>query len=148
MPRKKIAASGGLGALITLLMATLAFKKKELPKLTSASSEGPPNKTQIRDWLRVARQICRSEGVQWIIRTAEAMQLDEDTQEYYLSDPDDETNTVELEATAIDMHDKKSRKPMGLILKLMHQNGAGSAGGCGGGGGIFDFADGEEIRET
>ena len=55
------------------------------------------------------------------------MQLDEDTQEYYLSDPDDETNTVELEATAIDMHNIKSRKPMGLILMLMHQNGAGSA---------------------
>ena len=27
MPRKKIAASGGLGALIALLMATTAFKK-------------------------------------------------------------------------------------------------------------------------
>ena len=82
MPRKKATTSGGLGALFTMLMAATAFKKKELPKLKSASIDSPPNKTQTRDWLRVVRQICRSEGVQWIVRTAEAMQLDENTQEY------------------------------------------------------------------
>ena len=49
MRRKKAATSGGLGALITMLMAATAFKKNELPKLKSASIDGPPTKTQIRD---------------------------------------------------------------------------------------------------
>ena len=61
-------------------------------------------KTQIRDWQRITRQICRSEGVEWIFKTAEAMQLDEDTQEYYLADPDDEDSVAEMEDEAIDMH--------------------------------------------
>ena len=98
MPGKKDATSGGLGAFLAIMMAATAFKKRELPKLKSTSLDGPPNKTQIRDWLRVARQICKSEGLYWIIRTAEAMKLDEDTQEYYLDDPDDEKVCVGYES--------------------------------------------------
>ena len=59
MPRQNAATSGGLSALITIMMAATAFKKKELPKLKSTSLDQPPNKTQIRDWLRIARQIGR-----------------------------------------------------------------------------------------
>lgn len=126
MPGKKTATSGGLGTIITMLMAAAAFKKKELPKLKSAGLDAPPSKTQIRDWMRVARQVCRSEGIEWIIRTAEAMKVDEGTQEYYLDDLDDASNTVELEDKKLDMHDANNRPYVGLILMLMHQHGAGS----------------------
>ena len=127
MPGKKTATSGDMAAIITMLMAATAFKKKELPKLKSASLDAPPSKTQIRDWMRVARQVCRSEGIEWIIRMAEAMKLDEDTQEYFLDDPDDSNNAVALEEKKIDMHDAKNRGPVGLLIILMHHYGAGSA---------------------
>jgi len=51
---------------------------------------------------------------------AEAMKLDEDTQEYYLDDPDDSSNAVALEEKKIDMHDAKNRGPVGLLLILTH----------------------------
>jgi len=126
MPGKKSATGGGMATIITMLMAATAFKKKELPKLKSAGLDAPPSKTQIRDWIRVARQVCRSEGIEWIIRMAEAMKLDEDTQEYFLDDPDDSNNAVALEEKKIDMHDAKNRGPVGLLIILMHHYGAGS----------------------
>ena len=57
MPRKKAATGGGLGALITVLMAATAFRKKDLPKLKPANGNEPPTKTQIRDRQRLTRQI-------------------------------------------------------------------------------------------
>ena len=42
MPRKKAAAGGGLGALITVLMAATALRKKDLPKLKPANGNEPP----------------------------------------------------------------------------------------------------------
>ena len=90
-------------------MAATAFRKKDLPKLKPANGNEPPTKTQIRDWQRLTRQICRSEGVEWIFKTAEAMQLDEDTQEYYLADPDEEDSVAEMEDEAIDVHNKRNQ---------------------------------------
>ena len=54
------------------------------------------------------------------------MQLDEDTQEYYLADPEGETSVAEMEDKAIDMHDKLNHKPVAPVLAAMHRSGAGS----------------------
>jgi len=41
MPRKKAATGDGLGALITVLMAAIAFRKKDLPRLKPANGNEP-----------------------------------------------------------------------------------------------------------
>ena len=54
------------------------------------------------------------------------MQLDEDTQEYYLPDPDDEDSVADMEAEALDTHDQSNHAPVAQILAAMHKAGAGS----------------------
>ena len=75
------------------------FKRKSFNQLIPEAGQAAPTPEAIQTWFRAARELMKSEGLQWIVNVADKIEQDAKTREYYLSNPqqDDDEGKISLE---------------------------------------------------